>query len=384
MHLIEATEDFRIAGRPKPGFPIVLWEDMRSCSEANTFLRYYLARGAIESKKSWGSIGRAMYDYFGFLEAHELSWDDVDRGENKTLVAAYRDYCFEIARLARNTVRQRVLYVCEFYEFAKRKGWIRSLPYEYEDRRVIHTGALLAHTDASGGKVSVRSVMPRTKEDLPKFLSKEQVKNLLGVAENTHHKMIIRMALQTGLRREELASFPVAYVFDPDAAGIKERNVRVTLDPQDGTGMKTKGSRSRVIYISRRLMRDLHHYTIHWRGERASLSSEPQKPLFLNQAGQPWAEDGKGIEAMVRKVGAKASIKTHPHMLRHTYATHTLVDLQRHRGDRRIEPLVFVQKQLGHASITTTMIYLHLINELADGAVLAYDDELNDWTDGQL
>ena len=45
------------------------------------------------------------------------------------------------------------------------------------------------------------------------------------------------------------------------------------------------------------------------------------------------------------------------------------------------EPLVFVQRQLGHSSIQTTMVYLHLINERADDAVLAYDDELNDWVE---
>ncbi|MNP77142.1 site-specific tyrosine recombinase XerS [compost metagenome] len=63
-------------------------------------------------------------------------------------------------------------------------------------------------------------------------------------------------------------------------------------------------------------------------------------------------------------------------MLRHTYATHTLVALQRNAGGNN--PLVFLQRQLGHSSIQTTMVYLHLINELADSAVLAYDDELND------
>ena len=81
---------------------------------------------------------------------------------------------------------------------------------------------------------------------------------------------------------------------------------------------------------------------------------------------------------MVSMAGAKVGIKVHPHMLRHTYATHTLVALQRQRGETRLEPLVFLQKQLGHASIQTTMAYLHLVNEMADNAVLAYDDELND------
>src|ERR1700730_3123405 len=192
MHLIQATADFKITGQPRPGFPIVLWEDMRSCWEANEFLRYYLMRGAIGSKKSWNPTGRAIYDYFGFLEAHELSWDDVDRGENKILVAAYRDFCFEVAKLARNTVRQRVLYVCEFYSFAKRQGWIRNLPYEYEERHVARSRGFLAHVNASGGKQGVRSVMPRLHKDLTKFLTKEQVKALLGAAKNPHHHMLIR------------------------------------------------------------------------------------------------------------------------------------------------------------------------------------------------
>ncbi|MBN3799407.1 MULTISPECIES: tyrosine-type recombinase/integrase [Burkholderia] len=383
MHLIAATAEFKLAGQPRTGFPILLWEDMRSCEPANEFLRYYLLRGAIGSSNSWEPTGRAIYDYFGFLEAHDLSWDDVDRGERKTLVAAYRDYSFETAGLARNTIRQRLLYVCEFYAFAKRQGWVQSLPYEYEGRQVMRSGGFLSHVDGSGGRQAVRSVMPRKHQALKKFLSKQQTKSLLAAAENPHHHIIIRLAVQSGLRREELATFPLAYVVDPDKAHGPERNIRVTLDPADGTGMSTKGSKPRVIYVSRRLMKELHHYAIHWRGERASLNQSAQKALFLNQYGEPWAADGKGIEAMVRKIGAKVGVKAHPHMLRHTYATHTLAALQRNRGDTHIEPLVFLQKQLGHASITTTMDYLHLVNELADDAVLAYDDELNDWAEAQ-
>ncbi|MNR65951.1 site-specific tyrosine recombinase XerS [compost metagenome] len=63
-------------------------------------------------------------------------------------------------------------------------------------------------------------------------------------------------------------------------------------------------------------------------------------------------------------------------MLRHTYATHTLVNLQR-PPQNGVDPLVYLQRQLGHNSIQTTMVYLHLVNEMADEAVLAYDDELN-------
>lgn len=383
MHLIAATEEFKLAGQSRSGFPILLWEDMRSCEPVNEFLRYYLLRGAIGSSKSWEPTGRAMYDYFGFLEAHDLSWDDVDRGEGKTLVAAYRDYSFETAGLARNTIRQRLLYICEFYAFAKHQGRIQSLPYEYEERKVMRSGGFLSHVDGTGGRQAVPSVMPRKHRTLRKFLSKQQAMSLLSTAKNPHHHIIIRLAILSGLRRQELATFPLAYVTEPNNTSGLERNIRVILDPADGTGMRTKGNKARTIYISRRLMKELYHYAIHWRGERASLNQSSPKALFLNQCGEPWAADGKGIEAMVSKIGTEAGIKTHPHMLRHTYATHTLVALQRNRGDTRIEPLVFLQKQLGHASITTTMEYLHIVNELADDAVLAYDDELNDWVEAR-
>jgi hypothetical protein len=93
MHLIWATEDLTIGGRPYPGFPIVLHDSLESAVEANEFLRHYLTRGTIGSEQSWPSTGRALYDYYGFLEAHGLRWSDVDRGEEKNLVAAYRDYC---------------------------------------------------------------------------------------------------------------------------------------------------------------------------------------------------------------------------------------------------------------------------------------------------
>ncbi|KGV14508.1 phage integrase family protein [Burkholderia pseudomallei MSHR4300] len=79
---------------------------------------------------------------------------------------------------------------------------------------------------------------------------------------------------------------------------------------------------------------------------------------------------------MIRTVGAKVGIAAYPHMLRHTYATQTLVTLLQHRKTNRIEPVVFLQRQLGHSNIATTMAYLHLVNELADDAQLAYGEEL--------
>lgn len=375
MELVWSTEDFVIAGQPYPGFPILLWDTMESCVQANLFFRNYLLRGAIGSKKSWPNTGRAIYDFFSFLQAHQLDWRDVDRGEAKSLVAAYRDYCLVTCKLASNTTRQRLTYICKFYEFALKERWVTRLPFDYEEITVKRETSFLEHTNASGGKVMANDVMPRRHKTLPKFLAISEIKSLLASVENPHHRMMMRLALHTGLRREELATFPMEYVFDPEKAGRTERNLRLRLDPFDGSGMVTKGSKPRDVFVSRKFLAELYRYASKVRGERASLSKTPQKPLLLNKTGKSYG-DGKSLNRIINDSGKRVGIKVNTHMLRHTYATHTLIGLQRNRS-KNLDPLVFLQRQLGHSSIQTTMLYLHLVNDMADEAVLAYDDELN-------
>ncbi|CAN7763396.1 tyrosine-type recombinase/integrase [Pseudorhodoferax sp. LjRoot39] len=382
MRLLSSTADLVISGVPYEGLPILLWDNMERCAEANEFLRSYLLRGSIGSSKSWEPTGRALYDFFSFLQAHELQWTDVDRGEEKTLLAAYRDYSLNTAGLGRTTVRTRLRYLCAFYAFAQQRGWIAQLPFAYEARQAMRSGSYLAHVDATGGRSDGPDVLPRVQKTLPKYLTLSEIASLLSAAANPHHRMMLRLALGSGLRKHELATFPRAYVFDPDLAGNRKRNIAIDLDPGDGNGMQTKGSNSRRILIGRRLMRDLNHYAVHLRGMRSSLSSTPQKALFLNQAGEPFAADGKSLDRIVRDIGAKAGLRAWTHLLRHTYATQMLSSLQRSRDQHRMEPLVFLQHQLGHASIETTMKYLHVVKELADEAVLSYDDELNNLADG--
>ena len=350
---------------------------MRSCTEVNDFFRHYLYRSSIQSKKSWEPISRAMYDFFGFLEANSLSWNEFEKCLlQKGLIEEYRDYCYDVVQLKRNTVRLRIWYICEFYKFALNEGMISTLPFGYESRQVNHPGSFPGHI--SGAKtVQVPDVLPKKRKDLIRYLDAYQIKQLLEQARpNIHHYLLIKFALHTGLRREEIATFPVSYVFDPTKAKVQTRNVRVTLDPQDGSGMKTKGSRARHIFLTTRFMQDLYHYITHHRGLLAYERSNQEKTLFLTQYGKPWSNSGKGIERMVSKIGAKAGVTTHPHMLRHTYATHTLIAL-RSTNQKAVEPLVFLKNQLGHASLRTTEVYLHIINEIADDAVLEYDNELN-------
>lgn len=376
MELLWATDDFVIAGQQFPGFPILLFDSMESVDPVNQFFRHYLLRGVIGSRRSWPNTGRALYDFFSFLQAHEIDWRDVDRGEAKSLVAAYRDYCLVSCELAPSTTRQRLTYICKFYEYALSQGWVRRLPFAYEERSVNRETSFFAHIDARGGKAIANDVMPRSYKALPKFLTLVEIEKLLAASENPHHHIMMRLALHLGLRREEIAAFPLSYVLKPDNIKWTGPNLRIHLDPFDGSGMVTKGRKPRLIYISRKFMGMLYRYVTKVRGERASLSVNPQKALLLNQAGKPYSDHGKSLNRIIKETGKRAGIEVHMHMLRHTYATQTLANLNRTSGSG-LDPLVFLQRQLGHSSIQTTMIYLHLVNEIADEAVLAYDDELN-------
>lgn len=377
LELIWSTEDLVMSGKAYSGFPILLDDYMESCVPVNRFFHKYLLRGSIGSNRSWPNTGRALYDFFSYLQVHELDWCDVDRGEAKSLLAGYRDYCLETCKLSHNTTRQRLYYICEFYRFALENGWIKRLPYSYEERSVNRGSGFFSHIDASGGKYLANDMLPRPKKEMPRFLRLSEIKELLRVVDNPHHRIMIRLGLHTGLRREELASFPLAYVFDPSKKGAGGRNVHIKLDPFDGSGMVTKGSVAREILVSLRFMAELYRYATTIRGERASLSKTSHKTLLLNQHGEPYSDDGKSLCRIIGNAGKKLGIRAHTHMLRHTYATYTLISLRR-IPQSRIEPLVFVQRQLGHSSIQTTMVYLHLINEIADDAVLAYDEELNE------
>ncbi|MFG0916466.1 tyrosine-type recombinase/integrase [Pseudomonas sp. CJQ_11] len=376
MHLIWATKDYKLSGRSVPGMPIILWDSMESCVPVNNFLRSHLSRAAIESDYSWKAAGQSLYDYFSFLQAHNLDWRDVDRGESKTLISAYRGYCRDEHSHARNTLRLRIYYISEFYKFAFKHGLIRELPINLEIRHRRSKDSLLMHLDARGSLTEANGEIPRKHKALPKYLTRDQVKALINIANNVHHRMIVSFAVRSGLRRMELATFPVMYVKQALHSSEGRNNISIRLDPSDGSGMKTKRGKARDILMSRKLLLQLDRYITQHRGLRTPIGTPDSARLFLNQNGKPYSNEGKGLEKIVRDLGKKIGLDVYPHMLRHSYATHTLASLQRLQSNQ--DPLIFLSRQLGHSSITTTEIYLHLVDDYVDNAVLEYDDELNE------
>lgn len=172
-------------------------------------------------------------------------------------------------------------------------------------------------------------------EKLPVILSREEIWAMLQKAQLLKHKILIGLLYGCGLRCLEV------------------RNLRVRdmdFDRKLLHVVQSKGNKDRYVPLSEHLIRGVRKYI---------AADRPGEYLF---GGQPQGRGGgdfdsrysqRGVQWAVKTVARQAGIikEVHTHTLRHTYATHLLED-----GVN----IVTVQKLMGHASIESTMVYLHV------------------------
>jgi integrase/recombinase XerC len=179
---------------------------------------------------------------------------------------------------------------------------------------------------------------PKSPRHLPKALSVEQAQQLLeapapDTPEAARDRAMFELLYSSGLRLGEL----VALDADDGRLDLKQGEVTVT-----GKGRKTRtvpvGGRAREA------MRD-------WLKARALLAAPQERALFVGARGRRIAPGTvqSRLRAWAKRQGLGASV--HPHMLRHSFASHVLQSSQDLRA---------VQEMLGHASISTTQVYTHL------------------------
>lgn len=179
---------------------------------------------------------------------------------------------------------------------------------------------------------------PKREKRLPAFLSSEEIINLLS-APNTSTPQgirdlaILELLYASGLRISEIVSLNTGSV------DMETRQVRVW----------GKGSKERMVLMGQPAALVLDQYLRHDREQL--LGQNSTEALFLNRYGNRIAE--RRIQYLIKKYAEKAGIKTrvHPHMLRHTFATHMLDG----GADLRV-----VQELLGHTNLASTQIYTHV------------------------
>lgn len=179
---------------------------------------------------------------------------------------------------------------------------------------------------------------PKSGKRLPKTLDQEQVAALLDRSSGEDDPLELRdqammeLIYSSGLRLSELVSLDID-----------------TIDFRDGAMVVTgKGAKTRVLPVGQPAMAAVRR----WMKQRAlMLKDSSEKALFINSRG------GRVSTRTVQQRLARAARERgldqhlHPHMLRHSFATHMLEA----SGDLRA-----VQELLGHANLSTTQVYTHL------------------------
>ena len=183
----------------------------------------------------------------------------------------------------------------------------------------------LAHNPAEGLRP------PKSPKHLPDALSPDETAKFLAIdaedALSIRDKAMFELFYSSGLRLSELKTLGMA---DLD---FREGIVRVT----------GKGSKTRVVPVGRMALKALKEWI--------DVRDSQEEALFLNRYGRPISQ--RAIQYRISQWGVKQGMPghIHPHMLRHSFASHMLQS----SGDLRA-----VQEMLGHASISTTQIYTHL------------------------
>jgi integrase/recombinase XerC len=192
------------------------------------------------------------------------------------------------------------------------------------------------HGFAANPARSVRA--PKSPRHLPKALSVEQAQQLLEAPapqapEGLRDRAMFELLYSSGLRLAELVAL------DADDGRLDLRQAEVTV-----TG---KGAKTRTVPVGGRAREALRD----WLKARALLARPGERALFVGARGRRIAPGmvQARLRAWARRQGLGARV--HPHMLRHSFASHVLQSSQDLRA---------VQEMLGHASISTTQVYTHL------------------------
>ncbi len=172
---------------------------------------------------------------------------------------------------------------------------------------------------------------PRLEKRLPVVLSLSEVEQLITVTQNLKHRALLALAYSAGLRRQEIQQIkPI----DIDSERMQVRIVQ------------GKGKKDRYSILSLKVLDLLRTYYKCHRPKTYLFESQGKKGVYLSSS---------TINEIVKKNAVKAGIKKRIsfHTLRHCFATHLLEQGVNIR---------LIQEFMGHGSIKTTSVYLHLAN----------------------
>jgi integrase/recombinase XerC len=258
--------------------------------------------------------------FFQFLERRQVdSLEAVD----KRLMRDFLSFLID-QRIAKVSLARKLSAIRSFYRFLQRENLIARNPIE-----------LISS--------------PKLERRLPEFLTKDEIKRLIEAVDQStplglRDRAIVELIYAAGLRVSELAHLEVK------SLDLDDRTIRIW----------GKGNKERVVVIGELAVQALAAYLK--AGRPNLLGPSGSSFVFLNYGGGNLTE--RWVQKMLVKQAAAVGLekKVHPHLLRHTFATHLLDG----GADLRV-----VQELLGHANLATTQIYTHVTQAQARRVYMA-------------
>ncbi len=267
--------------------------------------------------------------FFQFLKLKKISnLEEVDK-------AVLRDYVAWLIKqgVARTSIARKLSAIRSFYRYLLQEGLIKTSPIAVSRR-------MGQRSDSFSLKLDRR---------LPSFLTVAEMERLLAAPDTTtpsgqRDRALLEMLYASGLRVSELVNL------DTGQVDLHTREIRV----------RGKGSKERIVLMGQPAYEALTAYLE--QGRPTMCGKKKSSALFLNRYGERLT--ARYIQTMLNMYTAKAGIskRVHPHMLRHTFATHLLDG----GADLRV-----VQELLGHASLSSTQVYTHVTKSQAKKVYLS-------------
>ncbi len=276
------------------------------------------------------AYGRDLMDFSDWLQKRDLDFDTLGRAD----VEAYLIHC-NAQGLADSTRARRLSSIKGLFRFAFEEGWRKENP-------------------------AIQINGPGRRKTLPKTLSEEEVERLLTAARSTgrnkadrlRNTCLMELLYATGMRVSELVALPV------NAARGDPRMLLVC----------GKGGKERMVPLSPPSRQALSAW-LDLRDRRADSDrarGKPESAFLFPSHGKSGHLTRHRFYALVKEIALAAGVapdRVTPHALRHAFATHLLAN----GADLRA-----IQTLLGHADISTTEIYTHVLDARLKDLVLRH------------
>ena len=266
------------------------------------------------SEKTKDAYERDLNDFCQFLEnSGDPSLTAVDHLDVRVYLAFLNDQ-----KYSRNTISRKIASLRSFYQYLLKHEKIKENPFSY-----VHLKKKLAR--------------------LPRFLYEKEIEVLFDSVEGTktleqRNRALLEVLYGSGLRVSECANLTLSVIdFDNSVMLIHG-----------------KGNKDRYVPLGSYASDAIQAYVDDGRKSLMERFGKDHDYLFINHRGDQITSTG--IEYVLNQIIKKSSLTSdiHPHMLRHTFATHLL----NNGADLRT-----VQELLGHANLSTTQIYTHVTKE---------------------